>query len=158
VASRERCVLLFCSSRDPQLGVLPGFPCMYRVESRCCRPMQDSNARLALETIGCSVMLRSLAAQSSDSLCGSFETWDLGLRWWIDGQDARLIPPIFSIAPPLARTLQTGLLGIMGRCCESDNCRPVFGGLGSDATVLWRVASTCLAEQLLARDRLCGDG
>jgi hypothetical protein len=158
VASRERCVLLFCSSRDPQLGVLPGFPCMYRVESRCCRPMQDSNARLALETIGCSVMLRSLAAQSSDSLCGSFETWDLGLRWWIDGQDARLIHPHFLDCAAPCANVANRVFWEWGRCCESDNCRPVFGGLGSDATVLWRVASTCLAEQLLARDRLCGDG
>jgi hypothetical protein len=75
--------------------------------------MQDSNARLTLETIGCSFMLRSLSAQSPDSLCGSLEIWDLGSRWWIDGQGARLIHPPFSrLRRPLRERCKPELLGV----------------------------------------------
>jgi hypothetical protein len=52
-------------------------------------------------------------AQSLDSLCGSLEIWDLGLRWWIDGQGARLIHPPFSrLRRPLRERCKPGLLRV----------------------------------------------
>jgi hypothetical protein len=63
----------------------PAFPCIFRVESRCCRPRQD----LMQDGIGNDrprsghmrrFVLHLFAAQRSDSLCGSFEIWDLGSR------------------------------------------------------------------------------
>ncbi len=142
-------------------GSLPGFPCIYRVACRCCGPLQDANARLHWKRQGLlsghmrRFVLRSLAAQRLDSLCGSFEIWDLG---------SMVVDRLLRRPPPASRTLahtSTSRLrapGVnvvdrssskrRGSGSKYDNCRPrMLPSPGRVARSSWLLTSERLCER-----------
>ena len=102
------------------------------------------------------LVLRSLAAQKLDSLCGSFEIWDLG-SMVVDRPLGRPPPaPSFPSSTPrlhdCARLAQTLWIGHLrrGKGFGSNMTIAVLGGLGSDAPEPW----TSCKQQLAAHERV----
>jgi hypothetical protein len=147
-------------SLNPQPRLPCRFPCIYRVESRCCRPLQDSNARLNWKQQASVWSYAQICAPFSCTAEVGFAVWefrDLGSRVMVRSTarvSAFIHTPFSRLRRPWRERCEWvfwgwGLVQIRQLPSSEAQCR-MLPCLGRVARSSWLLTSNSLCESGLA--------